>query len=490
MMQPVRISIPWRDPLDSAHGLLVQPWALALVGRGSHPLARWSYLALAPVRTHLWHEGDAGDPFAVPRTVLAGLDVAPDPQGAPFQGGWAGLLGYELGRAFETLPWPGGGVPDPLWPHLALGLYDTVAAFDAQTRTASITSLGLRPDLTADPLLARARAEQLAALIADAAPVERHLPASGAVFQPARTRGQIESAVARTVGYIRAGDIYQANISRRLGAPLPLGCAPRDLFHALMSRHPAPLGACLMLEGLAVVSHTPERFITASAPTATRPGQLETRPIKGTRPRWPHDTARDAAEADALLASAKDRSENLMIVDLMRNDLARVCTPGSVRVPRLFGLESFSTVHHLVSDITGQLKPGLGPFDALAAAFPPGSVTGAPKVRAMEIIAELEGEPRGPYCGAMAWIGWDGAMDSSVLIRTAALTQSPGGSWSATVRAGGGIVADSEPAAEFDEMVVKGRAFEETLAALGAVPGHGSSSAAHGASHLAGDEAA
>jgi para-aminobenzoate synthetase component 1 len=448
MMQPVRISSPWRDPLDSAHGLLVQPWALALVGRGSHPLARWSYLALAPVCTHVWREGDAGDPFAAPKATLARLAVRPDPQGPPFQGGWAGLLGYELGRAFEQLPWPGGGVPDPAWPHLALGLYDTVAAFDSHSRTACITSLGLRPDLTADPRLAQQRAEELA----------------GLTFRSARTRGQIESAVARTVRYIEAGDIYQANISRRLTATLPEGCAPRDLFHALMSRHPAPLGACLMLEGQAVVSHTPERFITA-----TPAGQLETRPIKGTRQRWPADPVRDATAAADLVASAKDRSENLMIVDLMRNDLARVCTAGSVRVPRLFGLESFSTVHHLVSDITGQMTPGLGPFDALAAAFPPGSVTGAPKVRAMEIIAGLEGEPRGPYCGAMAWIGWDGAMDSSVLIRTAALTRTPAG-WNATVRAGGGIVADSDPAAEFDEMVVKGRAFEETLASLGAAP--------------------
>ena len=465
---PLALDLPWQDPLDAAHALAGAEWSLALVGRGSHPLARWSYLCAAPVRTHLWREGDGGDPFAVPRAVLAGCALNPDPDGAPFQGGWAGLVSYELGRAFERLPWPGGGAgpSDPArWPDLALGLHDTVAAFDAVRRTVRITSFGLDDRLQPDPALARARAGALARQLSAARPVVRVVPPAGARFEPARERPAVEADIARTVRYIRAGDIYQANISRRLDGMLPPGSAPRDLFHALMSRHPAPFGACLTLPGgRAVVSHTPERFLTA-APG----GQLETRPIKGTRPRST-DPAADAAAAADLLASAKDRAENLMIVDLMRNDLARVCRPGTVRVPRLFGLESFTTVHHLVSDITGTLRPGLGPFEALAAAFPPGSITGAPKVRAMEIIAALEREPRGPYCGAMTWVGFDGAMDSSVLIRTAALTCGPDG-WSASIRAGGGIVADSDPAGEFEEMVVKGRAFEDTLASLGAAPG-------------------
>jgi para-aminobenzoate synthetase component 1 len=163
-----------------------------------------------------------------------------------------------------------------------------------------------------------------------------------------------------------------------------------------------------------------------------------------------------------LQSSAKDRAENLMIVDLMRNDLARVCLPGSVRVPRLCELESFSAVHHLVSDVQGQQRPGLGFFDALRASFPPGSITGAPKVRAMEIISELEAEPRGPWCGSMIRVGFDGAADSNVLIRTAAC-QNRGDLWQIDARAGAGIVADSLPGLEYEEMLVKARALRQAV---------------------------
>ena len=178
---------------------------------------------------------------------------------------------------------------------------------------------------------------------------------------------------------------------------------------------------------------------------------METRPIKGTRPRGA-SAADDARLRAELAASEKDRAENLMIVDLMRNDLGRVAEIGSVAVPALFEVESFAAVHHLVSSITGRLRPGLGPVDLLRATFPAGSITGAPKIRAMEIIDEIEVGRRGPYCGTIAWIGFDGAMDSSVVIRTLVITPE-----TVVAQAGGGIVADSDPAAEYEEMMVKVR---------------------------------
>jgi para-aminobenzoate synthetase component 1 len=261
----------------------------------------------------------------------------------------------------------------------------------------------------------------------------------------------VESQIAEAINYIQAGDVFQANISARFSGQLEPGDTPFDLFSRLMGRHPSPFAAYLCLGGKVIASHSPERFMSRTAS-----GLLETRPIKGTTSRH-KDPIQDARNAQMLLASQKDRAEKLMIVDLMRNDIARVCEAGSVKVPRLCDLESFSTVHHLVSEVRGQQKPGLGFFDALRSSFPPGSITGAPKVRAMEIISELEGEPRGPWCGSMIRVGFDGAADSNVLIRTA-VCQKQDESWQIDARAGAGIVADSEPSQEYEEILVKARA--------------------------------
>jgi para-aminobenzoate synthetase component 1 len=229
-----------------------------------------------------------------------------------------------------------------------------------------------------------------------------------------------------------------------------------------MSQSPAPFAAYLRSAERALVSNSPERFVQV-APVDGR-FKVETRPIKGTAPRGATQEA-DAALAQALTASAKDRAENLMIVDLMRNDLARVCQPGDVRTPDLFALETFANVHHLVSTVTGVLAPGMTAVDLLRAAFPPGSVTGAPKVQAMKVIAGLE-PPRGPYCGSLFWAGFDGAFDSNVLIRTAALEREKR-RWTVEARAGAGIVADSDPVLERLETEAK-------IAALaGALTGEG-----------------
>ncbi|MBE9237530.1 anthranilate synthase component I family protein, partial [Anabaena aphanizomenioides LEGE 00250] len=269
-----------------------------------------------------------------------------------------------------------------------------------------------------------------------------------------------EATVAKIVTRVHAGDLYQANISRRYAGALAVGDHPYALFARLVAQSPAPLAAYMRLADHALVSNSPERFLSVSRRDDGRLYAFS-QPIKGTRPRGAN-AEEDEANARALLASAKDRAENLMIVDLMRNDLSKTCVPGSVRVPRLCGLESYANVHHLVSDVEGRLRDDADAFDLFAGAFPPGSITGAPKVKAMELIGALEGSGRGPYCGSLVWLGFDGAMDSSVLIRTATCTQHED-AWQVAFNVGAGIVADSDPAEEARETVTKAASLKRAV---------------------------
>jgi para-aminobenzoate synthetase component 1 len=248
-------------------------------------------------------------------------------------------------------------------------------------------------------------------------------------------------AVERAIEYVHAGDCFQVNVAQRLLYPAAL--PPFELYARLRQRNPAPFAGYFDLGEFAIASASPERFVLV------QDRQVQTRPIKGTRPRgW--TPLEDQWRGAELLSSEKDRAENVMIVDLLRNDLGRVCSYGTVRVEAVCRLESYRTVHHLVSEVRGTLRPGLGPADLLRAAFPGGSVTGAPKVRAMEIIAELEPTARGPYCGSLGYIGFDGSMDTSILIRTFTL----GKGW-VQFPVGGGIVADSDPSLEYAETLHK-----------------------------------
>lgn len=264
--------------------------------------------------------------------------------------------------------------------------------------------------------------------------------------------------MADVVARIAAGELFQANIARAWSGRLEAGRDPFDVFLRLSAARGAAYGAFWRLGGRAIVSNSPELFLTFDGVD----GRMETRPIKGTRPRDP-DPAIDAVLAAELAASAKDRAENLMIVDLMRNDLARAARPGSVRVERLFEVERHPTVHHLVSTVSAQAADGFGPADVLEAAFPPGSITGAPKHQAMKVIAGHE-PPRGPWCGSLFGLGLDGdqALTASVLIRTAAFVQDAAG-WGWRAQAGAGIVADSDPHAERLETEAKILALKEAL---------------------------
>jgi para-aminobenzoate synthetase component 1 len=425
------LGAPWRDPAQLASAFADEPFALALLSDGQSAAGRWSYLLRQPSQKLVLQPDDPRDAFAA-LAALLGPARPIDPGGPPFQGGVAGLAAYELADRIERL-----GLPRREgWPDLACGLYEGLLAFDHARQ--EVLAIG------AD--MAQARSV-LSWTEATASP-----PARGRLVHdllvPAAEAHQ--AFVADVTGRIAAGEIFQANIARAWRGGLAANARPFDVASRLAEKSAAPFAAYLRLPGLAIASNSPERFISVR-PIGERL-IAETRPIKGTAPRGA-TAADDTRLAAALLASPKDRAENLMIVDLMRNDLARVSRVGTVRVPALFALERFANVSHLVSTVTSELAPGRTALDLLAAAFPAGSITGAPKIQAMKVIAASE-PPRGPFFGSILWAGFDGAFDSSVLIRTVAFEASAGG-WRFEARAGGGVVADSDPAAETAETDAK-----------------------------------
>ncbi len=342
----------------------------------------------------------------------------------PFAGGVIGLAGYDLVRILESLPprrSPASGFPD-----LIAGRYAWAVITDHHTCTTRLLQM------------ADAQPPPIAAMLAAGLPA---VPCLGT--EAPHLRGDTDpEAYARSFqrvqDYIRAGDCYQVNLTMRFTGRFEAD--PLALYAHLARRHPAPFAGFFDTADGFVLSFSPERFLR------TTDGMIETCPIKGTQ-RRSSDPAEDRRLASALLASAKDRAENLMIVDLLRNDLGRSCVPGSIEVPSLFGLESFGSVHHLVSRIRGRLAPDVTPMAAFARAFPGGSITGAPKIRAMQIIDELEPHARGPYCGSLFMVDGRGRMDSSITIRTLLARQGHLHCWG-----GGGVVADSTLADEWAEI--------------------------------------
>ena len=408
------------------------------------------------------------------RSLLAPHRNDPVPGLPPFQGGAAGFIGYDWGLTLERLPAP---LYDDLGlPDVVLGIYDWVLAWDHETSRAWLISTGM-PETVPDARVRRARARAAAvrerlrraedesrplhlssALVrerddlttAPSYPVESGWWNPGVALRSSFTHEDYLAAVDRVREYIFAGDIFQANLSQRF--EVPLSEAPWTLYRRLRARNAAPFAAYFELVDAVVLSASPERFLRVDAA-----GHVETRPVKGTRPRGV-GPEHDAALGQVLTESAKDRAENLMIVDLMRNDLSRVCAPGTVRVPELFALERYATVHHLVSTVVGDLAPGTDATDLLRATFPGGSITGAPKLRAMEIIAELEPSQRGIYCGSIGYWSVTGELDTSIAIRTAVAR---GGR--VYFSAGGGIVADSDPEQEYRETLDKARGIIDVL---------------------------
>lgn len=364
--------------------------------------------------------------------------------GAPFQGGAAGLFGYDLARALESLP--NHAKSDPQMPDMALGIYDQVFAYDHKAGKGTLY-IHAREAEQAD-----AKHAHYCKMLEQAAPA----PAASQDFEPQWqsnfSRSDYETTIQKTIDYIHAGDIFQANISQRFDAQLPEDFDSYAHYLHLREMNAAPFAAYFNLGGVIISSASPERFLTV------KDGAVETKPIKGTRPHIRDDKALDTLYRNALENSEKDRAENVMIVDLLRNDLSKTCRPDTIKVSALCALESFASVHHLVSTIQGQLRAGYDALHLLEGCFPGGSITGAPKIRAMEIIDELEPTRRGAYCGSMGYIGFDGAMDSNILIRTLVYKDA-----SVSFQVGGGIVADSKPAEEYDETLAKAHGLLESF---------------------------
>ncbi len=419
--------------------------------------ARWTYLTADPVAV-LEAPAAGHDPFAVARRLVARLDgTVVVPADAPrFTGGLVGFLGYDLGHALERLP--SIAVDDQGLPMLRLALHDWVVAWDRRTGHAWLAGRALDGDARR---LAR-RLDEVHVRLTGGGPGHASTGADERPlhFRSRSSRADFEAGVETVRGHIAHGDIYQANLTRRLETAFDadpweryrqLRTGDPSLFSAYVDLGPSPLSG----RPRALLSASPEPFLAVDAA-----GHVASDPIKGTRPRG-RTRDEDRALARELLSSAKDRAENVMIVDVLRNDLGRVCRPGSVRVPRLCRLERTAAVQHLVSTVTGRLAPGRDAFDLLAASFPGGSITGAPKIRAMEILEELEPVRRGPYTGAIGWIGPDGAMQTSIAIRTFIADGRL-----MTLHVGGGITYRSEPAAEWAETVAKARG---PLSAIGAI---------------------
>jgi para-aminobenzoate synthetase component 1 len=387
-----------------------------------------------------------GNPFDVLGQVLDKYSMQASPSPIPFVGGAVGYLSYDLCHFIESLP--STAVDDLQLPECYLSFYDSVVGFDHQEDKAYVASTGF-PEIDESRRIkkANARINELKEMLAQAprpsaGPAGGAMPAAG--MRGGFTHEEYVEAVSRVREYIAAGDIFQVNLSQRFEVELPI--PPYELYRRLRGINPAPFAAYLNFDGVAVVGASPERFLRLRGDT------VDTRPMKGTRPRG-SNVKEDEALAAELLDSVKDRAENVMIVDLERNDIGRVCRYGTVKVRELWTLERYATVFQLTSTVEGRLREEKSRIDLLKAAFPGGSITGAPKVRAMEIIDELEPTRRSVYTGSIGYLGFDGGMDSSIVIRTFIVKDGR-----AYFQVGGGIVWDSDPEGEYQETMDKARA--------------------------------
>jgi len=460
---PAIAELPYHPDSSRLFGRIAdRPWAMFLdSGRPHCRQGRYDIMACDPATT-LVTRGHRTEVRTADRTFVSTTDPfvllrsrlgprTPGIEAVPFCGGAIGYFGYDLARRLERLPTISDD--EDRLPEMAVGIYDWAVVVDHERCRTHLVRRETGAPTT--PTL-----EKLVALLTG--------DGDRAVHPPFRTAGPIQSnmtaedyarAFARIASYIREGDCYQVNLAQRFSVH-----AEGDAwlaYQCLRTINPAPFAAYLNTPRAKVLSASPERFLQV------RGDQVCTRPIKGTRPRS-DDPAEDRSAAEALGNSPKDRAENLMIVDLLRNDLGKCCVPGSVQVPELFRLESFATVHHLVSTITGTLADGHDAIDVLRACFPGGSITGAPKLRAMEIIEELEPHRRGVYCGAIGYVSADGTLDTNIAIRTLVHVDDTLRFW-----AGGGIVADSVLDAEYQETYHKAAALLQLIEMFReATPGH------------------
>ncbi|MFN8588498.1 MAG: aminodeoxychorismate synthase component I [Candidatus Eisenbacteria bacterium] len=439
LLETDRPLAPLRQLAGLPHPFLLHSSLPDAAGAGTRR-ARWSFFGAEPFA--VLREGDHESAIRTFRRFAASAPQAGAEHlsGVPFTGGAVGYWAYDYGRRLER--WTEDARDDLGLPDFCFALYDVVGAYDHDSAQMWLFSSGL--PFTGDDAMARAQERlerfRVRMLGPGRAPASIERPGLAPAPQGTHTFESWKRGVLAVQEHIRRGDIFQANLTQRwrIEHPAALALAPA-LYEALVQHSPAPYSAYLDCGDHALLSASPERFLEL------RGQHVETRPIKGTRPRGATPEA-DAALAAELLASAKDRAENVMIVDVLRNDLGRVCDTGTVEAARVCELETFAQVHHLTSTVTGRLREGLDAFDLLHACFPGGSITGAPKLRAIEILDQLEPVRRHAYTGAIGWLGWNGDADWSIAIRTATATAN-----SLVFAAGGGITADSDPEAEYHE---------------------------------------
>lgn len=435
--------IDWREPFAAFAPLAGAPYA-HLLHAGDRLRGQWSTIVAFPSEK-IELRGDKAAEFldAFDSACARRAHEGPSPTDAPFHSGLVGYMGYEALGALE----PGLELPRSPYalPAAAFGVYDAAAVFCRETRRAYVTGLS----------------EAACMRLQEALGADRDLPPVMPAFGEPRsnfTRSAYEHAVAAVIERIRCGDFYQANIAQTLKIESAGDVSPVAIFQAVAANSDASFGALLQFEEGAVISNSPERFFRISpAPDGVR--RIVTEPIKGTRRRGESASA-DEALAEELLNDPKDRAENIMIADLMRNDLSKVCEDGSIREEAVCALVSLANVHHLVSRIGGVLRRNATVGDVFRAAFPAGSITGAPKTAAMEAIGGTEKTGRGPYCGAIGYVDDRGAADFSVAIRTMMADR---GDNAAYVPVGGGVTLRSDPPAEYQETLIKASGFFNAL---------------------------
>lgn len=459
MIYPLIQEIPYRDAAStfaffaSTEGAIFLDSAELRTGCG-----RYSFIGVYPFLTFLskngyleWDEKiSLGNSLSELKKKLALFPLSTHPNLPPFQGGVAGFFSYDLCHELEKIA--SNQEDDMQFADVIVCFYDLVIAFDHELERTWIFSSGY-------PSLAEKREQHAEERLSFILKKLENTDKKESVFVPIDekniisnfTQTNYEKAVEKVKNYILAGDIFEANISQRFLAHVGENNSPFDLYRRLRHRNPAPFAAYFNCRETIIASASPERFLKLTE------NQVETRPIKGTRPRG-KTHFKDLQLAADLKNSEKDHAENVMIVDLLRNDLSRVCEDYSVQVSKLCALESYQSVHHLVSVVKGQLKQNYTAIDLLQVTFPGGSITGAPKIRAMEIIAEIEPTKRGPYCGSLGYIGFDGNMDTSILIRTFAIKNNK-----ITFQAGGAIVMDSCGLSEYEETLTKANALRRAL---------------------------
>ncbi len=401
-------------------------------------LGRYSFLGFKPHRTLTWSLGEDGDPYRIAADLVDGYRVELPAGMPPFPGGAVGFFGYDLVRTVEPLGDPN---PDPLGlPDLALMVCELMLVFDHSKHELSVIAFPFG-EADAAALIAEARS-------ALRGPIPAVAPRAGGdepvPFESNMTRDEFEANVARIIEYIYAGDAFQVVPSQRFSAPLPVDAF--SIYRGLRAVNPSPYMYFLDFGGFQLAGASPEPLVKVTG------RRVETRPIAGTYPRGANDEE-DRRNAEALLADPKERAEHVMLVDLGRNDLGRVCEYGSVSVDELMVVETYSHVLHIVSQVSGTLREGTSAMDVLRATLPAGTLSGAPKVRAMQIIDELEPHKRGSYGGAIGYLGFDGDLDTAIHIRTVVVKDGI-----AHVQAGGGTVADAKPDYEYQESVNKAKA--------------------------------